>query len=155
MVIIKKNPNGDTRSASKDVTLEEFRKANEMHIQDVKNVLYELAYYMMAQGRLHDVTKISHEEKFFEDFKDALNNGTNFTEGWWYNNHIKEERHHPMAHCCEDINLLDIIEMVVDCNCAGLARTGNVFPVNIDPEILKKAVENTSKLIKTMVKVED
>lgn len=35
-IIIEQNPNGDTRTAPKDVSYEEFQKANDMHISDVK-----------------------------------------------------------------------------------------------------------------------
>lgn len=33
---IVKNPNGDTRTAPKNVSFEDFAKANDMHINDVK-----------------------------------------------------------------------------------------------------------------------
>ena len=39
MIEIKKNPNGDTRTAKKDVTFSEFQKANDMHRQDVQTVM--------------------------------------------------------------------------------------------------------------------
>lgn len=34
-ITIYKNPNGDTRTAPKNVTYEQFQKANDMHITDV------------------------------------------------------------------------------------------------------------------------
>lgn len=43
--------------------------------------------------------------------------------------------------------------MVVDCTVAGLARSGNVRPIEVNAEILNKAVANTTELIKNMVKV--
>ena len=39
MIKIKKNPNGDTRTAPKNVSFEEFQKANNMHISDVNNMM--------------------------------------------------------------------------------------------------------------------
>lgn len=43
MIEIYKNPNGDTRTAPKDVTFEKFQEANDMHIEDVEAVMYELS----------------------------------------------------------------------------------------------------------------
>ena len=37
--------------------------------------------------------------------------------------------------------------MIVDCTCAGLARSGEVRGLEINSEILEKAVQNTVKLI--------
>ena len=38
-IIIKKNPNGDTRTASKKISYEEFQEANDMHKRDVYEVM--------------------------------------------------------------------------------------------------------------------
>ena len=35
-IIIKRNPNGDTRTSKGEVTFEEFAHANDIHIGDVK-----------------------------------------------------------------------------------------------------------------------
>ena len=40
MIEIQKNPNGDTRTAPKGITFEEFQEANDMHIEDVKEVMW-------------------------------------------------------------------------------------------------------------------
>lgn len=69
--------------------------------------------------------------------------------------HIKKEKHHPTSYCHDDINLLDIIEMIVDCVCAGKARAGEVRTMEINDEILKKAFENTVKLIDDITEVEE
>ena len=57
--------------------------------------------------------------------------------------HCQTERHHLNEHCPDDVNLIDVIEMICDCVCAGMARSGSVYPVTISSEILQKAVENT------------
>jgi len=44
--------------------------------------------------------------------------------------------------------------MIVDCVCAGKARSGEVRPIEINDEILKKAVANTVKLIDENTEVE-
>ncbi len=45
--------------------------------------------------------------------------------------------------------------MIVDCVCAGKARSGKVRPLEINDAILKKAVENTTKLIDNITEVEE
>ena len=69
--------------------------------------------------------------------------------------HIDKERHHPTSKCHDDINLLDIIEMIVDCVCAGKARAGEVRQMEINDEILKKAFDNTVKLIDDITEVKE
>lgn len=155
MVIIYKNPNGDTRTAKKDVTYEEFQKANDMHRQDVKNVMNEIAYQIMHNGNKHDYTKKSFEKGFYNCFKDTLEYNINFVESDWYQLHIDREKHHPLSKCHKDITLLDIIEMIVDCVCAGKSRCGEVRDLEISDDILKLALKNTVKEIDNMVRVDE
>ena len=69
--------------------------------------------------------------------------------------HITKERHHILSHCPDDVNLIDVLEMISDCCCAGLARQGFVREVTIPPDILMNAFKNTVELIKHNIKVED
>lgn len=154
LVHIKKNPNGDTRTASKDVTYEEFQKANDMHIDDVRNVMENLAIMIKQVGVLHDYTKKTAEPQFYKDFLSTMNDGTNFVEGVWYQYHIEKERHHLLSRCPDDVDLIDVLEMIADCTCAGLARSGEVRDLEISTDILEKAVQNTVKLIRDMIVVE-
>lgn len=147
MIIIERNPNGDTRTAPKDITFEQFQKANDMHRADVSAVMKYLAHLIHRAGLKHDYTKKSDEELFYENFLSTMNNGTNFVEDEWYQLHVNEERHHLLSRCPNDVNLIDVIEMIADCTCAGLARSGEVRGLEINTEILEKAVENTVKLI--------
>lgn len=146
-IIIKKNPNGDTRTASKNISYEEFQEANDMHKRDVYEVMKYLSRLISVTGLSHDFTKKREEQLFYKNFLSAMNNGTNFVEDEWYQLHINEERHHLLSRCPEDVNLIDVIEMIVDCTCAGLARSGEVRELEINSEILEKAVQNTVKLI--------
>ena len=155
LVNIKKNPNGDTRTASKDVTYEEFQKANDMHIDDVRNVMENLSHMIKQVGVLHDYTKKTAEPQFYKDFLSTMNDGTNFVEGVWYQYHIEKERHHLLSRCPNDVDLIDVLEMIADCTCAGLARSGEVRDLEISTDILEKAVQNTVKLIRDMIVVED
>ena len=147
MIKIFKNPNGDTRTAPKNVTFEEFQEANDMHKRDVYEVMKYLSRLISVTGLSHDFTKKREEKLFYKNFLSAMNNGTNFVEDEWYQLHINEERHHLLSRCPEDVNLIDVIEMIVDCTCAGLARSGEVRGLEINSEILEKAVQNTVKLI--------
>ena len=153
MIEIKKNPNGDTRTAPKGITFEEFQEANDMHIYDVASVMYELSKMLDSAGEYHDCTKKSQERMFYRDFVNTQENGDDFTKSEWYSLHTKAERHHLLSCCPEDVNLIDVLEMIVDCTCAGLARSGEVRDLEINAKILEKAVDNTTQLIKSMVKI--
>lgn len=153
-ILIKKNPNGDTRTAPRGITFEQFAEANDSHMADVSAVMTELAMRLDDAGQTHDNTKKSLEKEFYRDFKAAMNDELNFVEGPWYQAHIHQERHHPLSYCHPDLNLLDVLEMVVDCTVAGLARSGKVRPMEINANLLNKAVANTVTLIQSMVEVQ-
>ena len=153
MIKIYRDPNGDTRTASKDVTFEEFQEANDTHIRDVNAVMFELSKMIDDAGDRHDCTKKTQERMFYRDFKETLDNGTDFTKSEWYQLHVTAERHHLLSHCPDDVNLIDVLEMITDCVCAGLARSGEVRDLEINADILNKAVKNTCELIKSMVEV--
>ena len=155
MVKIFKNPNGDTRTAPKNVTFEEFQEANDMHIDDVKQVMYELSQIVGHRGENHDCTKKSQERMFYNNFLSTMNDGTDFVNDEWYQLHIKAERHHLLSNCPDDVNLIDVLEMIADCVCAGMARSGEIRDLEINPDILNRAVQNTAKLIKDMIVVEE
>lgn len=155
MIEIKRNPNGDTRTATKDVTFEEFREANKQHILDVMNTMTMLSGALRERAYKHDFTKVIEEEQFYKDFKDTLESGINFVEGEWYQEHIVKERHHLTSKCPENVNLIDVIEMICDCVCAGLSRSGEVRELEITDEILKKAVNNTVELLTNNIEVID
>lgn len=146
-IIIEKNPNGDTRTAPKNISFKQFQEANDMHRADVNAVMKYLARLVHKAGLKHDYTKKSDEDLFYENFLSTMNNGTNFVEDEWYQLHVNEERHHLLSRCPEDVNLIDVVEMIADCTCAGLARSGEVRDLEISTDILERAVKNTVKLI--------
>lgn len=155
MIEIKKNPNGDTRTAPKGITFEQFQEANDMHIEDVKEVMHALSRFVDMAGRNHDFTKKSREKMFYRDFVDTQENGADFVNGEWYQLHVKAERHHLLSNCPDDVNLIDVLEMIADCTCAGLARSGEIRDLEIDNDILNRAVKNTAEMIKNMVTVKE
>ena len=154
-IYIKKNPNGDTRTAPKNVTYEQFQKSNDMHRDDVRNVMEYLAFLIDRAGEVHNFTKKTAEPQFYKDFLSTMNDGTNFIEDKWYKMHIEKERHHLLSYCPDDVDLLDVLEMIADCVCAGMARSGEVRDLEISTDILEKAVQNTVKLIAAEIIVED
>lgn len=152
-IVIHKNPNGDTRTAPKGITFEQFQEANDSHIADVKNVILRISGMLESAANMHDHTKKSAEEQFYKDFVSTINDGTDFVSGTWYQNHVNTERHHLLSRCPENVNLLDVIEMIVDCVCAGKTRSGEIRGLEITQEILDKAMRNTVKLVDDMTVV--
>lgn len=155
MVEIQKNINSDTRSAKGIISFEEFQKANDLHISEVSQVMFYLSKMIIKRGKEHDNTKKKHEILYYQDFIDTMKKKKNFIDGSWYNMHVSEERHHINTKCPEDINLIDVLEMIIDCICAGKSRTGEVYPITIDRDKLYEAFENTIKLIDGMIIVKD
>lgn len=153
MVAIHKNPNGDTRTAPKGITFEQFQKANNSHIADVANVMFEIADKLKDNGCKHDYTKKSEEKLFYGDFIETMAGGLDFVSGDWYQLHVNTERHHLFSRCPDDVNLLDVIEMIADCVCAGKTRSGEIRELEISTDILEKALKNTVKLVDDMTYV--
>lgn len=147
-IIINKSSNADTRSANGKVTKEQLEHDTLSHINDVQNVGYWLADKLKNQLVEHDHTKLDYLDEFYNDFNEKIDDGTrNFKEMNWFKNRHMMERHHLNDSVPDDVNLLDIMEMVIDCTCAGLARSGEVYPITIKQEVLEKAIENTKNLI--------
>lgn len=152
-IVIHKNPNGDTRTAPKGIAFEQFQEANNSHRDDVNKVISVLSLMLSENGVKHDWTKKSEERMFYRDFLAAMNEGADFVSGEWYQLHVNTERHHLLFRCPEDVNLLDVIEMIVDCVCAGKTRSGEVRDLEISTDILEKALKNTVKLVDDMTVV--
>ena len=152
-IIIHRNPNGDTRTAPKNITFKQFQEANDSHMADVRAVMDKLGTVLCENGKKHDWTKKSEESMFYRDFLATLNDGKDFVSGEWYQLRVNTERHHLLSRCPEDVNLLDVIEMSVDCVCAGKTRSGEVRDLEISTDILEKAIKNTVKLVDDMTEV--
>lgn len=152
-IIIKRNPNGDTRTADKNVSYEDFHNANISHLGDVYVTMKYLADLLKDKATTHDCTKVLYEQDFYQDFKNTLQTGADFTKGKWYQLHIDKEKHHPTSKLHEDYNLIDLLETICDCVCAGLARNGEVRPIEFDDKIVKLAIQNTIKLLTDNIEV--
>lgn len=153
---------GDTRTANHAPTIEEFSDANALHIKDVKSMVsaygYEIAEsqkgnYWECSG--HDWTKQKepYKSEFYHNLCDTINGHMDFMDGEWIRKHYDLERHHLNDRCPDDVTLIDVIEMIADNVCAGLARSGEIRPVEIKPEVLALAVKNTAEFMAHHVKL--
>lgn len=135
---------GKGHSFTKDDLEEDTLK----HKLAVQNACSFLAEMLLLQSMNHDCTKLGeHEDEFYE----ALSGGDIKHSDWW-KMHTSSERHHLNDYCPEDVNLVDVLEMICDCVCSGVARTGRVKPVDISDDVLRKAVDNTAKLLEEHIK---
>ena len=145
-VFIKKNTLGDTRTAEHMPTREEFNEANESHIDDVKRLTKSFCDEMLERISYHDWTKMQepYATKFYDAMKANIEDGKEpFTDMEWYKLHVHAERHHLNDRVPEDVDLIDVVERLVDCVAAGMARSGSVYDVTVPYDVLQKAVANT------------
>ena len=128
-------------------------ESSNQHIGDVQKAMDFFAGRLYAASSTHDPDKISPDgiEWFHRDFI------TGFKETGWWDNHRKINRHHLLQDdgVPEDVNLIDVLEFIADCVMAGMGRTGTVYPLDLKPEILKRAFDNTAKLLQSQVVVSD
>lgn len=155
---IKRNSIGDTRTAERVPTFQEFENSNILHKADVGNMMCRLADDIIAQGSIHDWTKTRepHSSLFYRELCAKIEGGlSSFGDGKWYPMHCKTERHHLTKFVPDDVNLIDVLEMVCDCVCAGMARSGSVYPIEIPSEVLQKALANTVQMCIDAVEVKE
>jgi hypothetical protein len=150
---IKKETNADTRTTTENITKEQLLDATISHIRDVEEGCKFVSKKILDVGKFHDYTKIALIDKFYEDFSTRAK-GDLFKQLGWFEQHLKE-RHHLNDRVPKDVNLIDVIEMIVDCCMAGMARTGMMNDIKIDSEILQMAVKNTAELILNEIEVID
>lgn len=143
MIEITRSPNADSRTMKRSTTTAELKESTERHITDVTKGLHFIAQLVEARGPMHDHTKIEAMEKF----ADALNSD-HVKESPWYKDHIIKERHHLKSYVPDDVNIIDVIEHIVDCTMAGLARSGEIYDVDLSSEVLQVAIKNTVELLK-------
>jgi hypothetical protein len=150
MIEITKSVNADSRTSNDDVTVENLRYDTESHISDVTKGLDFVAELIKARGPMHDHTKLENLEEFYQVIKSNHIKDTN-----WYHKHVTEEKHHLKTYVHEDITLVDVIEHVVDCTMAGLARSGSVYDIDLPTEVLQLAVKNTVDMLIRNTNVSD
>lgn len=157
-VKMKKNTLGDTRTAKRMPTKEEFRYSNWLHKDDVINLATEFATELRARCSNHDWTKVQepYASMFYDLMKSTIEDGEDFLSGEWARLHYGVlERHHLSRHCPEDVDLFDVLEMIFDVVSAGMTRSGSVYPIEISNAVLQKAVSNTVNYLVKNVEVEE
>jgi hypothetical protein len=150
MIQIKKSATADTRTCDfSKVSKETLLASSRQHIGDVQAAMRFFGIALCDQAERHDFDKITEIDGFHRDFL------TGFKQTAWWDNHRKVNRHHLLEEdgVPTDVNLLDVLEMIADCVMAGIARSGSVYQLNIKPEVLQAAFNNTVELLKAKVEV--
>ena len=154
MIAIKKSATADTRSCDPTkVTKEQLLESSLQHIDDVRRGITFFQRELQRSANNHDLDKVSPDgiAWFHSDFV------TGFAQHGWWDNHRKINRHHLLQEdgIPADVNLIDVLDMIADCVMAGMGRTGTVYPLDISPELLKRAFDNTAKMLQDQVVVEE
>ena len=150
---IKKSIN--VKDSQKMPEKEVFLQDTQNHIDAVSKVMSFLAQVIKQRGSRHDHTKIDYFEEFYDCFKTTKEDEQAILkELSWWRKHL-EERHHLNDCVPEDVNIIDVLEMIVDCVCAGLARDGVVHEITIPNIVLSNAVKNTSELLQKIIEIKE
>lgn len=151
MIVIHPSPTADTRTCDwSKVTKEQLLASSVQHIGDIRAGLQFFTDMLAAQASIHDHDKISDIDGFHADFS------TGFAQKGWWDNHRRVNRHHLTMDdgIPADVNLIDVLDFIVDCVMAGMARSGSVYGLHLPPELLDRAFQNTVTLLKSNVTVE-
>lgn len=151
MIQIRKSETADTRTCDfTKVTRETLLASSIQHVGDVHQALGFFASELLRAAGRHDYDKLSDIDGFHEDFK------TGFTQTGWWDRHRQLNRHHLLQPdgVRDDVNLIDVLDFIADCVMAGMARSGSVYALNLSPELLEKAFQNTVEQLKAQVVVE-
>lgn len=151
MINIKKSQNADSRSMTGEPNKEELLKSSVQHIGDVQKGMAFMASKLIESGSIHDNTKISGIDDFFDSYSKKLT-GNAFKSEKWYQSHLTE-RHHLNDRCPDDVTLIDVIERIVDITMAGMARSGVIFDDEISSDILRLAYKNTIEMLKNNIEI--
>jgi len=137
---------------------EDYLIAQAMHVSDVQKGCAFIANKIIEAGINHDYSKISLLDNYIGD-NVASKSGEEVRASKWYQAHITEERHHLNARCPDDVNLIDVIELLIDCTMAAIARRGSLRTTEttdfISMDILEKAFKNTVEMLKNEIILEE
>ena len=150
MITIHKSPTADTRTCDfANTPRETLLASSHQHIADVREGLRFMGSVLAKAAENHDFDKITDIDGFHRDFL------TGFEHTEWWDKHRVLNRHHLNNDdgVRDDVNLIDVIDFIVDCVMAGMARSGSVYPLTLKPEVLEKAFQNTVELMKRNVQV--
>lgn len=151
MIKIKKSQTADTRTCDfSKVTKETLYVSSVQHREDIIKGIEFFKRQLDIAASNHDHDKLSDIAGFHRDFL------TGFKQTEWWDNHRKVNRHHLLQEdgVPKDVNLVDVLDMIIDCVMAGMGRSGSVYPLNISPGVLMTAFQNTVEMLKAEVVVE-
>jgi len=152
MIEIRKSPTADTRTCDfKNVTKAQLFDSSTQHIDDVVQGMNFFQRVLIDATMRHDTDKLTDIDGFHDDFVHGFSEGH---ETWW-TKHRQINRHHlnmPDG-VRDDVNLIDVLDYITDCVMAGMARSGEVYEIKIDPNVLMRAYVNTIELLKREVEV--
>jgi hypothetical protein len=152
VIQIKKSATADTRTCDfANTTKETLLASSIQHIGDVCQALEFMRGKLQEAAEHHDLDKINDIDGFHRDFV------TGFSQTTWWDNHRKVNRHHLLQAdgIPADVNLIDVLDMICDCVMAEMARSGSVYPLDIDGEVLRAAFNNTVELLKENMEVKE
>jgi hypothetical protein len=150
MIEIKQSQTADTRTCDfASVSKETLRQSSIQHIADVRKGIDFFRDMLDTAANQHDADKLTDLDGFHRDFVGG------FKSTLWWDNHRKVTRHHLLQEdgVREDVNLVDVLDMIVDCVMAGMGRAGKVYPLDISLDVLKRAFDNTAELLERNVVV--
>lgn len=150
MISISKSQTADTRTCDfANTTKATLLASSCQHIGDVSQAMAFFTGYLCRAAAIHDFDKIGELDWFHKDFV------TGFKQTGWWDNHRKIHRHHLNVDdgVPKDVNLLDVLEHIADCVMAGMARSGSVYPIELDDILLARAFQNTVTLLQSQVVV--
>ena len=151
-ILIKTSKTADTRSCDfAQVSKETLYESSVQHIDDVRQALEWFISMLRKAEENHDFDKLSDIDGFHADFV------TGFAQTGWWDRHRRLNRHHLLQPdgVPQDVNLIDVLDMIADCVMAGMARSGSVYPLNIPPDVLMRAFQNTVANLQKQVIVTD
>jgi len=150
MIQIKPSATADTRTCDyANVSKQTLRVSSIQHIDDVARALAFFRRCLIKAAMEHDKDKLSDLDSFHADFVTGFD-----THDWW-DRHRALNRHHLTQDdgVPADVNLIDVLDFIADCVCAGMARSGSVYPLALNPEVLERAFQNTVELLKAEIEV--
>ncbi|MCK5316315.1 MAG: hypothetical protein KAJ55_00295 [Anaerolineales bacterium] len=148
MIEVSWSKTADTRTCDfKNVSQQELLDSSVQHIADLRRGLAFFQGVLAEAATRHDEDKLTDIAGFHTDFV------TGFEQTGWWERHRKLNRHHLTMEdgIPEDVNLIDVLDFIADCVMAGMARSGTVSPLDIDPSVLMEAFRNTAVLLESEV----
>lgn len=147
MIPVSPSPTADTRTCDfKNTPQKTLLDSSRQHIEDVQAGLGFFVDRILQAARAHDRDKITDIEGFHADFVNGFAEGH---QTWWARHRWLNRHHLNMADGVPgDVNLVDVLDYITDCVMAGMARSGSVYELKLDPEVLQRAFQNTVEMLK-------